>query len=977
MRSICKTAYSLVFLLAFAFGAHAQTMVQNEWRFLTDSDWSRVSKTDSVFSPNFKDDDFDSRWSNYKPIVTETFYQHLADHLYPGGPNLSGAKIQCRDVSGSVMTFDRSEIDTTLRLLKEGTAYLNGKGFPMDTARFNMVPQVEYLAEIDEDGNSKNSYRFVPSEADANFINILGCEQSSGLALTTGVSGLDAGTNQIAIVPAYDGLKTDAGRYYTLVHELAHVVQNNTMPSEYGPGASGASAKSLTEGSADAIALKAVFDKYGTLPGVLDTIKPETSLRGEFLMRRAYNVPVFFAEIGGELRSGNDKANALINAIDKSTQKIFSYEGRPFYYYLIERYFDGNASRFVDVYSEIQASDSFNIYPKMDHFLDQLDGGVMDGLEHVFPQFLAEYAEWWEDIYKGKLPESHWLNRAFGGCAELPLDPKKNVATATRDFSEFAGGCYDIIISKDLAKRRSEIELLVTSPDGDVNDIYLGVARKTGLKDGDEKCTDARSINFKAPCLTDPHDSVLDDPFTIGDVTINGLVRGFHIQPFVGHGETPIIIRVILADVPTDLDAITPQVARAYTYRLTAAIDSTVVDSANGGFDADTNTSDEQVSGPSVTATEGRISSGEADDPTDFTQFMSGGVRFPGVTSQTLDLDPSTLTDSQFYMIEVQNDEADGQQDTLLFARNAFFDSTATEYETISGGIESCWSHPGLFRNSPTRVEGEPLVMVEPYETGAVDIAPLFIENEQTRLWRNQGITALTIQDPLNPSTLDIFEHTDASLIYEAQINACVIPSNRLIDPRYKSASDAIVQRAKDQIGPFPYGASSCDEVRGVWGMTIDIYEKTQQDLAILACGYGERVSYRFQSTIAFPALLQPKYYSRSRLAFPERTPELKAYQEIRASRVAEKLGMPLESVGIDTSNDPSVTDPLPWKLSAASGPQSQSSSNSSNGESKSACDCTCEGKDEFDALTSSGSLPSSQNFCKLGCAKTWRSCQP
>ena len=698
-------------LVLMSPGLFAQTMEQNEWRFLIED----IPDNRLVWllgHPSHQPD--------------QDYYDLLGRDLYPGGKVDRSSVLNCApSLGGMPFKLPKADADYFLSEAKKTQIWFGNNGFEPFGQRFNIVPEVKYRGQIEREEAVVDDF-----DITGNFVNLLVCKQGGYFQVKRMGSPLQS--NKLEFGPRALSMKRHRpARTSAIAHEFSHIYQNNTIPANYSKGEHGPAIKSLLEGMADATAIWSVFKRFGSRQATLT--HPDMRGRSDpfskrFYMLRAYNVPLQLSEqdqlgLDPASAASNDKGRALINAIDAKSRKLFTYETNGFYFHLIERYMGGVAGSITPLYNSIFRAATFNIYPRLDDWLDRLDGPVMKGLEHVLPQFLTEYAGWWEYRTAGRVSEKEWLNVAFGGCPEITLDENETVGFETTDFTRFAGGCFDVVLTGDLLNRAPEVELIVTTESGNERAVYMGLARATGLESGDLSCyevVEKKRTPFPAACLLDPVDGTIN--WTSGSLP-GGPARKFQLGPIIASGEEDVVLRLILTDVPIGMVGQDGTVANASTYRLIAGVDSSVVEGP-GIPPADPGDVPMSGSGPGVIPAKGALQPmGEADASTaSLAEAFAGQIEIPGF-SMLENIDGADLRQTLF-LVDTSNDEVDGP--TVGFLQK------------------------------------------KPLPLGAVGVFETFGHYST-----NAG--EFGIQDPEKPSRLEILQNDLDALRYRGEIHVCIV----------------------------------------------------------------------------------------------------------------------------------------------------------------------------------------------------------
>ncbi|MEL6859902.1 MAG: hypothetical protein AAFO74_16055 [Pseudomonadota bacterium] len=601
---------------------------------------------------------------------------HLGENTYPNGNTPNLASSHC---SG----YTTSQLDLLLSLASDATAWAIKNGFKSNRDLFNIVPN------YDRSGNILGGW-----------VNLIVCDVSSDkVAFITKNDDRANQSNIMTFGKGYLSVHDHPIGKMVIPHELAHVYQMNFMPYFRRGLAEGNAVKTVREGLADAIGLRVVFEQFGSggsLEAKQRSYLSRSDVKGyadkhsrRMFMIRPYNLPLQLNEGANKSLTSsqaNDKAQALINAVDSVMQKRMSYFTSGFFYHIMERYLNrpgqihGLYQRFV------AAKDTENFYPKLDAFLKTKSKVKTKGpvLGLVMAQFFTEYAEWWDYRAAGKIRQLQWLKASFGGCPTVVISPGVKKRFAETDFSRFAGGCFDIFIETAIAKNHPELELFVSSEDGDPDRIYLGVARVEHAGERVYSCYERaklRSLRGTFPCLSNPvqGETARKLPSLAGKKT-----RVFHLPPFnTSQRKGRQIIRVILADVPSDLSAADANstTANAATYRLTVGIDSAVVKgrdvpdpngrTAQGpGTRSNANRNLRESRPPRLNRTDGPLTPNGTQSvfDADARAILNGDTRLP-ITGVPSDAD---ATGQLLFNLSTSTDEEDGPELGFIAKRDYF-----------------------------------------------------------------------------------------------------------------------------------------------------------------------------------------------------------------------------------------------------------------------------------------------------------------
>lgn len=333
------------------------------------------------------------------------------------------------------------------------------------------------------------------------------------------------------------------------VHEYGHIMQFDyveTVPERCNsPYFQWPPATWVTEGLVDGLAVLYAWDTFRQTQ-IYTQPFGGTGRSAKFLKRffllRPYYLPLHWH------RFGEVKADGRVGYFNTGVTKQIGYRTNGFWVHLAERYLGGDLSQFSALLGlQPQASSSVrrSLINRVDRFIDDRDGGRLSGLEHVFPQFLAELAQWHKHRFEGQLSKASADLDAFDGCETLTLTDAAPTGTLSLDLPKVAGKCVEITV----ASAATEATLSAMSfGAGDIADaFYLALAETTGLqRDFDCYTAMSRGDPRAGPCVF--------SGATQGRVASGPLQRYMsHPLPAATPGQ-PITLRLIAANVPGALE---------------------------------------------------------------------------------------------------------------------------------------------------------------------------------------------------------------------------------------------------------------------------------------------------------------------------------------------------------------------------------------------------------------------------------------
>lgn len=465
--------------LCGAPGAAAQSFEENEWRFVA----SNPAPEKPLLST-----DWLSRDPNDSEIMAE-----LVDNTYP--TNLSAADLNCdydrtlgevfNDTSDwmfgepVVTEFDvtKNFVDEVLSRFAHAASWLDEQGFaPIHTS----ASMPEYRRDEDTESGE------VTYEPTGKTINLVGCDPANAYFATLSQSAAD-GSNPVRFGHSAAELREANELAFRLsaVHEFMHIYTNN-FSDGFGNGV--ATPHWVSEGIPDAIAIRYVADELGGYSSLLadenvGTWRPEAGLPygyyKRFYLARPYFVPLNLTAAAADEGSSiyRTASSDLIGAVTDKDYRLMGYITDGFWTHVMERYLDDEPSRFHSLLQSIGEGDLDRLLQRTDEWLDVRDGS-MTGIEHVFPQFLAEYEGWWVRD-QADMSEDRWLDYGFNGCEEIEIDLGNTAEVREIEVALNAGRCIDVILSSYVAQMKPTIDIAVFTQDEPevANHLYLALAR--------------------------------------------------------------------------------------------------------------------------------------------------------------------------------------------------------------------------------------------------------------------------------------------------------------------------------------------------------------------------------------------------------------------------------------------------------------------------------------------------------------------
>jgi len=341
-------------------------------------------------------------------------------------------------------------------------------------------------------------------------------------------------------------------------HEFAHLLQNNLLADKSilcglpeWPNSGW-----IIEGTADAMSIR-YAEGHHTEAELYPYRYASTDPNARFF-RRLFMLRPYYVALDWE--PGTTQASG-------SPFFLIDYATNGFWYHVTERYLNdtgGNLRPVMD-YNRIANQ---NMIWYLDRFLDARDGR-MHGLEHVFPQFLAEIAQWHRHRFRGMLSKSDLDTTVFDGCTTVAVSDGSPSATVTVPMVPVSGACIEVTTNSPA--QQQTLTLAVRNPEGLANEVFLAYAETSGLPQDFDCYREIETRGARAyPCVlfhvhqgrTSPNASPTRY-FTISDA-----------QPVSG----PVTYRLVTSYVPRVLRPAEPGIARARrSFELTFTLETAAV----------------------------------------------------------------------------------------------------------------------------------------------------------------------------------------------------------------------------------------------------------------------------------------------------------------------------------------------------------------------------------------------------------------
>ena len=315
------------------------------------------------------------------------------------------------------------------------------------------------------------------------------------------------------------------------VHELAHLQQNNSR-HYLKEGLCTSADKWYSEGIAEHLGTQATKDKFNT-----DYHGPlSNKYFRRFFMMRPYNVPL-------NLQPRSEGYLTI--------QALLGYRTNGFWDFVSRNYLKNDYSYYEKFDLGLSSEALKNQTGAMHNFLNNIDGDS-NGLKHIYPQFLAEYATWPKHRFKNHLKGSDdlWTAISFGGCHKISLTPDKPNVKLDVSLDHYAGSCFDISID-GLTTGGEELSVHIEASDTNkiapeiIDQLYLAVAEATDTNQNFSCYETLKNIMDAklGPCLLDPLQGK--------NSTLVG--RYWSTDAFKANGGVPKL-RMMLSRVPQEIN---------------------------------------------------------------------------------------------------------------------------------------------------------------------------------------------------------------------------------------------------------------------------------------------------------------------------------------------------------------------------------------------------------------------------------------
>ena len=897
--------------------AAAQSFEHDEWRY--------VSSHPAPEQPLYYTVMLERDPNTFEPLA------ELVDNTYP--TNLSANDLDCdydRPMSqvvddvgddglsalpGREFEVSADFVDNVLRLFGDAAGWMDRRGFaPIHT--YARMPEYERV-EDPETGD-------IRYEETGEWVNLIGCDPSNAFFSTSfRLDGPSAHAIEFGHRAAELRDTNILSFRLTSVHEFMHVYPYNHAPAFLNGGPQQAH-HWMSEALPDTIALRYVADRAGSYDALFahDDMAPWRPLSDSmparysrrFYQARPYFIPLNLTVPGGNQDSSiySGASRELIGSVIERDYSQLGYLTNGFWTHVMERYLENDPSLFHGLLQTLRHEDLARLMERTDAWLDELHD-PMTGIEHVFPQFLAEYEGWWDGRvnYNG-MTEARWLDYGFNGCEEIELGLNDTAATLEIEVASYAGRCIDIIMPSLAASLTPDIDIAawVDRDPVTANHLYLAQARMRNVTiyhgepvpgggyGDDASCYELVEAGTvpRGGCLLDPEQGEVHWSSTGRTVT----ARTFNVSETGNTGGRNARLRFILAFAHSgNLESSTHMSARDVNLVATLTFADLEEDSAGGGG---------QGGGGGKARMRRQIRAGDGSDfvvvygqrrsrgpigtnrggadarQAGFDDIFTGNIAIPGMTGDGEMAE--AMREASNRMLTLAEDRADGRQGRTI----------------------------GFLLENP----------LQPGETGPVTANGIF-EAPDGR--------SLGIQDPDRPTRLVIEDHTEYTLRFRGEVNVCV----------FDRVEFAMAARSRR---PDP-------------------------------CRDGERRRFEVSGAVGFPGIRS------GRSSFTRQTtPELEAYQNLRLSRISQRLG---GRFGPGPSGPPTMPDiPMP-SGPAPSSPSGQGASPDRNTglrqcddpilNDSGQCDCSCEAFACLEVRADARTITPPEMQCAMQCTGAWTQC--
>lgn len=275
-------------------------------------------------------------------------------------------------------------------------------------------------------------------------------------------------------------------------HEIVHVIQN-AQPLVNHPDTDDCARIPgwLFEGTADALGL---YVSRLTFPGYAPSLKVKGS-------KSFYGLRPWNRSLSWDSGDTKDRFGHHI---------VAGYRSASLWTHLAEHYFGGRYHYLADFFAIPDLTDG------RDDWLNWLDAVLRDkrfGAGHplylVFPDFMAQFANWGRDKYP-HIGDQDWLQEAFGGCQVVSLSPTQPTRGLNLELEPISAQCVRVVVGGMAAGDSAQVKFMAYGASvEEVDNLHLAAARMGGRvpdQPGLEKgCYEfARSHRKQPACLDKP-----------------------------------------------------------------------------------------------------------------------------------------------------------------------------------------------------------------------------------------------------------------------------------------------------------------------------------------------------------------------------------------------------------------------------------------------------------------------------------------
>ncbi|MEM9744087.1 MAG: hypothetical protein AAF918_15490 [Pseudomonadota bacterium] len=312
-------------------------------------------------------------------------------------------------------------------------------------------------------------------------------------------------------------------------HELGHVFTAGAMEGQLRC----AQTKTVggdwvTEGIADALMLDFVDETFEDSEVYRRGV--ENRFEARFYLHRPAYRPLDWYPLNGPASIADHDA------------KNIEYAAGSFWLHVMRRHMNDQYNPLATVVREVH-KDKGIAY--VDEWLDSIDGKLA-GLESIFPQYVAELAQYHKWKFNGRLNREKAHKLAFNGCERISASTTDS-GGLTLSLAPYSARCVEIVPSSNRGLPFS-LSIRTSRSDMAIDDVYLSLAELSGLNTKFD-CFQSAQENADAPCLMKPI-----------QFEGNGGVfyRDYHLTDQLAiYDETPLV-RVIVSYVPKTMEK-TPQ----------------------------------------------------------------------------------------------------------------------------------------------------------------------------------------------------------------------------------------------------------------------------------------------------------------------------------------------------------------------------------------------------------------------------------